>query len=150
MSSKVIEITNGEEYNTFKNAHHRGIIFYGADWCDACTQIHPMYTRIANRYHKHVAMAHADITVCKLDFSRIPVFVSYYKGKELDSIEGADVEGLKQLVKGIIQHEVKRRPTIVKSEVKDAEARIMDPKLGSSMEIVKEKEHDMTNETQLK
>lgn len=103
--SKVIEITNLDQYETFKQAHRRGIIFYGAGWCHACKEIEPLYTRIANRYHKRIAMAHVDIDVCKLEFSKVPVFVSFRKGTQLDSMIGADNEGLKEFVKEAIAHD---------------------------------------------
>lgn len=59
-------------------------------------------------------MAHVDIDVCKLDFSKVPIFVSMYKGKQLNSIEGADREGLKQLVKEAIEHESQKKETTKK------------------------------------
>lgn len=108
MSSKVIEITNYAEYEAFKNSYRRGIIFYGADWCHACQQINPLYIRIANRYSNRIAFAHADIQVCKLDFDQIPVFVAFRKGREINSMLGADNEGLKEFVKGAIEFEAKK------------------------------------------
>jgi len=47
-------------------------------------------------------MAHVDIEVVKLEFSRIPVFVALFKGKEINTMEGADDEGLKNFVKTLI------------------------------------------------
>lgn len=103
MSSKVIEINNVDDYQRFKEEHQRGIIMYSAEWCDACKDIYPLYVRIANRYYKRIGMAHVDVEKCQLSFDRVPVFVSFYEGKELDSIEGADVESLKNLIKEAIQ-----------------------------------------------
>ena len=104
MSSKVLEITSVGDYEIFKNNHRRGVIFYGAKWCHACNDIEPLYRRIANRYHKRIAMAHADIDECKLDFDRIPVFVAFYNGKELTNMEGADFDGLKQFIREVIEY----------------------------------------------
>lgn len=102
--SKVLVITNREQYIAFKETHRRGIIFYSADWCSACKEIEPLYTRIANRYHDRITMAYVDIDVCELEFSSVPVFVSYYEGTQLNSLEGADDDGLKLLVKEAIEH----------------------------------------------
>ena len=104
MTTKVVEITSREEYENFKK-NRRAVIFYGAKWCDACTYIHNLYERIANRYHKHVKLAYVDIDVCELDFSAVPIFVSLRKGQQLNSMEGADKKGLKQLIKEVIQAE---------------------------------------------
>lgn len=98
----VIQLSNLEEYKKFKEENLRGVVFYGADWCHLCKGIEPLYTRIANRYHNRVAMAYVDIDVANLKFSAVPVFTAIYKGKEVDSIEGADKEALKTLVKGAI------------------------------------------------
>lgn len=101
--SKVIRITNKQEYEEFKKAHRRGVIFYGAKWCEACTEMGDIYNRIANRYHEHVALAYADIDECHLDFSVVPIFISLRKGQQLNGMEGADRRGLKQLIKEVIQ-----------------------------------------------
>lgn len=107
MSSKVIEITNINDYESFKKNYRRGIIFYGAKWCEACNEIMPLYTRIANKYYKRIAMAHCDIDVCKLDFSKIPVFVSHRKGKEIDNMLGGNKDALRKFIKDAIEFEAK-------------------------------------------
>lgn len=107
MSSKVIEITNISDYDVFKRNHRRGIIFYGAEWCEACKEIMPLYTRIANKYYKRIAMAYADVERCKLDFSRVPVFVSFRKGVELNNMVGANKDSLKEFIKEAIEAESK-------------------------------------------
>lgn len=103
--SKVIEITSIEGYTEFKEKNRRGIIFYGAKWCEACNDIMPLYTRIANRYYKRIAMAHADIDVCQLDFSKVPIFLALRKGKTIDSMEGANNEALKEFIKKAILYD---------------------------------------------
>lgn len=102
--SKVVNITNINEYELFKNSHKRGVILYGATWCQGCKDIEPLYTRIANRYYKRIAMAYADIDVCKLEFSRVPVLVSFHKGILLNSIVGVNRERLKEFIKNTIEY----------------------------------------------
>jgi thioredoxin-like negative regulator of GroEL len=101
--SGVIHIRNKKEYDEFKSKHRRAVVFYGAEWCEACTDMWDIYNRIAKRYQKYVALGYADIEECKLDFSAVPVFVSLRKGQQLNSMEGADRRGLKQLIKEVIQ-----------------------------------------------
>lgn len=103
--NKVIEITNKREYEKFKEKYNRSVVFYGAEWCHACKDIGRLYSRIANRYHKRVAMAHVDIDVANLDFTHVPVFAALRHGKQIDSMEGADRAGLKELVKKAIMAE---------------------------------------------
>lgn len=102
--SKVIEILNPDEYQKFKISHKRAVIFYSAEWCKACKDIEPLYSRIANRYAKRIALAHVDIDVCGLDFTAIPVFVSFHKGEQLDSMEGASDAGLRVFIKHAIEY----------------------------------------------
>ena len=99
---RVIHITNLQEYSEFKK-RPRGVIFYGAKWCKACKQIEPLYNRIGNRYHKQVALAHVDVDVANLEFSAVPVFVAMRNGKQIDSLQGSDKEGLKELIKKAIK-----------------------------------------------
>lgn len=110
MSNRVIEITNSKEYDAFKKNHTKGIIFYGADWCHACQQITPLYNRIANHYNDLVAFSHADIQRCGVDFSKVPVFIAYHNGKQINSMLGADSEGLKDFVKEVVQFKSEHTP----------------------------------------
>jgi thioredoxin-like negative regulator of GroEL len=98
----VIELTTREEFERFKK-YKRGVIFYGAKWCEGCKKLAPLYERIALKYHKYVKLAHVDIDVAKLDFSSVPVFVAYYKGQQINSLEGATVLELKAFIKAAIE-----------------------------------------------
>jgi len=101
--SKIINIRNQEDYMKFKKDHARGVIFYGSKSCGACTDIKPLYTRIANRYHKQVALAYSDIDECGLDFTVVPIFVSFRKGEEYDNMEGVSTDSLKDFIKAVIK-----------------------------------------------
>lgn len=103
--NKVVEITTVAEYEKFKGKYGRCVVFYGAEWCSACKDIEDLYKRIANRYHKRVAMAHVDIDVAGLDFTHVPIFVALRHGKQIDSLESADRNGLKELIKKAITAE---------------------------------------------
>lgn len=103
--SKVITITNLEEFKAFRNNHPRGIIFYSSEKCHACKKIEPLYTRIANRYHEKIAMAYTDIDSCGLNFKELPMFVSFHNGNRLDSMVGANPQDLKIFIKATIKTE---------------------------------------------
>lgn len=100
--SSVIDISDKSDYLEFKK-HKRCIIFYGAKWCKGCREIQGLYERIANRYQKRIKMAHVDIDDAGLDFEAVPVFVTFYNGNVLNSMEGANVKGLKNLIKEVIE-----------------------------------------------
>ena len=104
-SNKVIEIRTIEEYEKFKKKYNRSVVFYGAEWCHSCKEIEDLYSRIAKRYCKRVAMAHVDIDVANLDFTHVPVFVALRNGKQIDSIVGAERASLKELIKKAITTE---------------------------------------------
>lgn len=103
MSNKVIDINNVRDYDTFKKKYTCGVIFYSASWCEACSELLPLYERIANRYYKYVALGYVDIDKCRLDFNKVPVFVAFYKGEEVNSIEGADSDRLKEFIRSTIK-----------------------------------------------
>lgn len=100
--SNLIRIGNIEEYDKFKKSYKRSVIMYSAKWCDACKDIEPLYGRIAKRYHKRIAFGYCDIDKADLDFTAIPIFVSFKNGRHLNSIEGADPAQLRKLIKEAI------------------------------------------------
>lgn len=101
--SKVVQIHSFKDYEEFKNTNERGVIFYSAKKCDACRDIEPLYARVANRYHKRVAMAYADVDECNLNFKVIPVFVSFFQGEPLNRMEGVSAANLKLFIKEVIE-----------------------------------------------
>lgn len=98
-----IEIKNFRDYKSFKETHQRAIVFYGSKDCDACIEFKPLYERIANRYHDLAAFAYVDINVCVLNFSTVPVFVSFLNGVENNNMEGVSVPHLKAFIKAAIK-----------------------------------------------
>lgn len=106
---KIPELRSYDDYLTFKRKHDRCIVFYGTKWCKACTTMDDIYRRIARRYKDYVAMAHCDIDVAGIQFSAVPIFSSIYKGEEINSVRGSDVDGLKDLVKEIILYDRKKK-----------------------------------------
>lgn len=100
--SNVIELHSREEFEEFRK-HSRAIVFYGAKWCSACQELEPLYARIAARYSKRIKMAHVDVEDAGLDFTAVPVIVSFRKGVLLNEILGTDKEGLKEFIKEAIQ-----------------------------------------------
>jgi thioredoxin-like negative regulator of GroEL len=100
--SYVAELHTREEFEEFKK-HSRAVIFYGAKWCNACQDLEPLYGRIAARYHKRIKLAHVDVEDSGLDFTAVPVFVSFRKGIIINEILGTDKKGLKQFIREAIQ-----------------------------------------------
>lgn len=98
-----MEITNVDEYKTFKRTNEKGIIFYHAKNCPACKDIEGLYFRIGKKYSQYVTLAHADVDTCGLGFKVVPVFVVFHKDQAIHRVEGIDKSGLKELVKNLIK-----------------------------------------------
>jgi len=110
-SDTIIKIKSRDEYTAFKSSHIRSVVFYSAKWCVSCDLIKDFYRRLAKRCAGHdnpdrkgIAFGYVDIEKCGLDFSQVPVFVTMYKGKQINSLEGADKTGLKELIQELIKH----------------------------------------------
>lgn len=101
--SKVIHIKSREHYNELKRKHAKLVILYGAEWCKACDDIVPLYTRIANRYPTKVTMAYADAGILGLEFTNLPVGEFLYQGKVINNFLGADCDALKFMTKQLIK-----------------------------------------------
>lgn len=101
--SSVIEIKSIDDFIKFKK-NKRGIIYYGASWCEGCKQIDNLYARIADRYKDLIKLAHVDVDVIKFDITQVPVLTSYYNGTIISSTIGADNNKLKEFVKEAIEY----------------------------------------------
>src|SRR5437016_5016723 len=97
--SEVSIINNIDDYKRFKKKNERAIIFYGAKWCESCTQIYPLYVRIFKRYSLRLSFAYCDIDVAGLDFTTVPVLVTFWKGEEIDNMEGSNIIEMKKLIR---------------------------------------------------
>lgn len=98
--SQVTTISKKQDFDEFINRKNTlVIVFYGAGWCDACTDVYPMYERIQKKYSNILSMCYVDISQAKLDFSSIPVFESYYNGTSISSMVGTDIPSLKDFIK---------------------------------------------------
>lgn len=100
--TKIIQLQNIEEHNEFIRNNRRCVIFYGAIWCNPCSEMKVFYGRIADRYSKRLPMAFADIDKIKIHVNSIPTFISYRKGNKLETVEGANRDKLKVLVSNIL------------------------------------------------
>lgn len=98
----VIEITSQEQFTAFTKKR-KGVILYGTDWCEACHQIKPMFERIAKRYEGRVLCAYADVEKNGLSFDKVPVLNTYFKGEMLNTMIGANIDGLKELIKEVLE-----------------------------------------------
>ena len=98
----VIEIQSAEQHQNLVKDSRRLVVFYGADWCTGCDQITKFFVELSAKYHKRLTFAHADIDKAKLDFERVPAFIAFRKGEELNGFEGSDPNSLKILTKEVI------------------------------------------------
>lgn len=100
--SKVIKVRGRDDYDKFKYSYPKAVIFYGSENCVSCASLKGLYDRIANRYGDKVALGYVDVDKSQLDFSNIPVFVSFKDGKQFNSIRGATKDTLRKFIKEII------------------------------------------------
>jgi thioredoxin-like negative regulator of GroEL len=107
--TKVVTLTSYADYEKFQAQHRKAVVFYGASWCQACHDITPLYHQIANRYYKRVAMAYVDIEATDLDFTAIPVVITYQDGAPVNKMRGANKETLRDLIKELLTSNRRRR-----------------------------------------
>lgn len=103
--SAVSQLAKYRDYSKFLSNHQRAVVFYGAEWCAACKDISPLYERIANRYQKNIGFSYCDIDKAKLEFPSLPIMVAFYNGKQIDFMEGSNIQEMKNLIKKCILYE---------------------------------------------
>jgi thioredoxin 1 len=85
------------------------IIDFFADWCGPCKRIAPQYIELSKKY--------PNIEFCKCDVdansdlsenfnvNALPTFILLLNGKIFKQLEGADIEGLKNMIKDLNEAE---------------------------------------------
>jgi len=95
---KLRELTVESEYHDLLKRNKRVVVFFGSEGCPACKALHPLYERIANRYHGKVALAYADVDKYQINFRYVPVFQMFYRGEKKDEMIGATKDELKSFI----------------------------------------------------
>lgn len=96
--AKLRELTVESEYHDLLKRNKRVVIFFGSESCPACKALHPLYERVANRYHEKVALAYADVDKYQINFRYVPVFQMFYRGEKKDEMIGATKDELKSFI----------------------------------------------------
>jgi thioredoxin-like negative regulator of GroEL len=91
-------IRNTKEHDLFREKNKKFVIFFGCENCPSCSDLYPLYQRIAARYKTKIALAYIDVDVCQLDFTTVPYFVSVVNGKIIERMTGATPNELKTFI----------------------------------------------------
>jgi len=78
------------------------IVDFTAVWCGPCQRVAPLFADFSEQYSKLIFLK-VDIDECsdiagKYKVESVPTFKIFKEGNEADIIEGADVNGLKELI----------------------------------------------------
>jgi thiol-disulfide isomerase/thioredoxin len=92
-------IRNKDDYDKFIIDNEKALIFYTADYCPSCQTLKPFYQRLANRYHKYLAFALADVEECKNPKEILPAFTSFHGGEIVNREFGDNQDVLKRFIK---------------------------------------------------
>ena len=96
--SKVAEITNATENNSFIANNNKSVIFFGSMMCSHCRDMIPVVEDLANEYPS-VKFAHVEITEVDVDnVDGVPAFVGYKNHNPIDMVLGASPEKLRKMV----------------------------------------------------
>lgn len=101
-NNSVAQLRSYNDYKSYTKKNRKCIVFYGANWCNACNNISGLYKRIADKYGHLVGFAYADIDDAGLDFTHVPVFIASVDGKPIGRLDGTNRDSLKELIKTLI------------------------------------------------
>lgn len=105
----VLELANIQHKKHILSTHHVVCIDIYADWCGPCTQTAPNYALLASTYSKPGLCAVVKYNLDKIHPSEkanihgIPVFQFYLDGNQVDEIVGADIPGVEEKLKFLLQ-----------------------------------------------
>lgn len=101
----VLEHVNqdGQLQAVFDAADYKLVVvdFY-ADWCGPCRMVAPVFEQLSN-YYANVVFAKVNVDQCRMTcqlhrIQAMPTFVLYLRGQEVDRIQGANMDRLRQLI----------------------------------------------------
>lgn len=95
---KVTKLHSKEDLRILKQ-QEKCIVFQGAKWCSACQYLKPYFKKLASQYANEIKFIYVDVEKLNIQYTVIPVFTTYYKGKTLNSVSGIDKSGLKKFLK---------------------------------------------------
>ena len=99
MRTRVVEITNFNDYLSLIETSKRLIIFFGAAGCGYCRAFTPLFEKQAHK-HRNIVFAHVETTRVQSEGLEegIPSFVSYRNGIFVDTFVGADEDRLDSMI----------------------------------------------------
>ena len=96
--SRIIEINNFNDHESFIHNNERGVIFFGSVNCPHCHDMVPFFQDISVKY-PNVGFAHVEVTKVDVDnVNGVPVFVAYQAGNPVDTVVGARTKSLVNMI----------------------------------------------------
>lgn len=95
-------IASSDQLNTLLQENKVVIVDFYADWCPPCKAIAPKFEALSNEEEM------SKIKFCKLNIEdlpnvgthytvrSIPTFIIFFKGKEVNRLVGASIQGIKE------------------------------------------------------
>jgi len=85
------------------------IIDFFAEWCGPCKKIAPQYIELSKKY-PDIDFFKCDVDESselseQFDVNALPTFVFLLNGKVVNKLEGADIEGLKEMIEDLNKSE---------------------------------------------
>jgi thioredoxin 1 len=85
------------------------IIDFFAEWCGPCKKIAPQYIELSKKY-SDIDFFKCDVDENselseQFDVNALPTFVLLLNGKVVNKLEGADIEGLKEMIEDLNKSE---------------------------------------------
>jgi len=100
MPGKVVQLKTREELKVFIKTSNAFIIDFTATWCGPCKEIKPLIDMAWDKIKSHFDLVIVDADegsdICSfLKVKGFPCLVSYINKEMVESVLGADVEGIK-------------------------------------------------------
>lgn len=100
--SRVREIKNSGQADSFVKQNKLGVIFFGSARCPHCRNMTSTVEELATKYNL-VAFAHVETSEVEVEnLDAVPVFLAYKDGEPVDMIVGASPKSLGSMVENLM------------------------------------------------
>jgi thiol-disulfide isomerase/thioredoxin len=97
------KVSSSAEIDAIIAKYDAVIVFFGSKSCPGCSEMLPVYQKLAKRYDSDIQFVYVDVDKAKLMFTRLPLYVFFHHHLRQGNHVGTGDDRLKDFVKTCVR-----------------------------------------------